>query len=60
MNGDNREVIVSSEFLSAPRGLTLDLTARKMYWVEHHANKVPHARYSSIHVTLAGSLFRLE
>jgi hypothetical protein len=40
MNGDNREVIVSSEFLSAPRGLTLDLTARKMYWVEHHANKI--------------------
>lgn len=40
MNGESREVVIPSDVLNAPRGLTLDLTARKIYWVEHHANKV--------------------
>ncbi|XP_062500730.1 low-density lipoprotein receptor-related protein 6-like isoform X2 [Corticium candelabrum] len=40
MNGDKRHVIVPSSVLGAPKGLTLDLAARKIYWVEHHSNKI--------------------
>ena len=52
MSGDSREVIVSSDFLSAPRGLSLDLTGRKMYWVEHHANKVPQSDGTALFMSL--------